>query len=147
MSTSTSDPRAAYLQHRAVLHETLCRVAATFVCHPHFLAAVHPCRLRKCRRDGVCAGVMCPSARLQERILMMQKVGWSSSSSATLPLCMVAADDEAFELFETYKNDWAQRLADNPEMRWADLVWILRALIEGKVSLVARPPSDAASTP
>lgn len=144
MPISADDHRRTYLQHRAILHETLCRIAATYLCNPRLSCALLPCRLRKCRRDRVCRGAMLPSERLQERIWMLQKVGLSSAAGITLPACMIAADDEIFSAFETCKNDWANKLAESPGFKWANFVRGLKEwLREKNPSEAALPMEDA----
>ena len=144
MSTPTNDPRARYLQHRAVLHETLSRMTATLACNPLFSSSTHPCRLRKCRRDGVCCGPMMPCSRLQERIRMLNEVGLSSTAGTTLPLCMISADDGIFEILDSRKAECAKVLAEYPQLTWADVVFRLRARIRLRRRPTAPAPPHAA---
>ena len=76
----------------AAAHELLCRLAAATVCCPR-----HWCRLRRCRRDGVCRGPLRPID--------------AQSPSLRLPPCIGDADAPPMASFRAAFGIWAKTLA------------------------------------
>lgn len=76
----------------AVAHELLCRLAAATVSCPR-----HWCRLRRCRRDGVCRGPLRPID--------------AQSPSLLLPPCIGDADAPPTASFRAAFCIWAKKLA------------------------------------
>jgi hypothetical protein len=135
---SAHDYYAIFARQRAVLHENLWRTIASYFCNPISRVVIHPCRMRKCRRDGVCCGSMVPSERLQQRIQMLRDVGLQTTAGTTLPLCVASADDSTFAALENEKRETESKVEEWSTIPWAELS------ISVKLSLRELARNDAA---
>jgi hypothetical protein len=123
---TATDFHAAYLKLSAARHEKVCRLAATYLCHPFFPTAIDLCRHRKCRRDGVCSGAMRPSAHLIAQSQLLQKHGLSSTRGTELPACLVAGGDRLFAAYEDSRKVFSNDPAQQPELFWPDFAMFFK---------------------
>jgi hypothetical protein len=93
----------------AAQHEETCRLAA-ITC----ALATGRCRIRKCRRNGVCSGPMLRSPRQDLRVRLQKEIGLSGNACATLPVCIATGDDPLFARFQRAVGIIGQMRLDHP---------------------------------
>ncbi len=124
-----------YEQMRAQLHEELCRQTATLV---HIRRKI--CRLRACRRRGICSGQMAPSPHQAGQVEAQRMLGLSGLACAQLPLCTANLDPRFYEAFKRAKEELERDMTPSPEIRW-------RAIFSAVSRRRRRPLTSAANHP
>ena len=124
-----------YEKLRAQLHEELCRQTATLV---HIRRKI--CRLRACRRRGICSGPMASSPHQAGQVGVQRMLGLTGTACAQLPICAANLDPKRYDAFKRAKEGVERSMTPSPETRW-------RSILSAVSRRRQRPLTSAADHP
>jgi hypothetical protein len=130
-----------YERFRAEQHEELCRATASI----GFLDSGF-CRLRACRRRGVCSGPMIPSAHQLWKVRAQREIGLSGKACADLPLCIANREPQHYELFKQTLQKLQQVAIDEPNLDLLRACILVAARRRAKKHLLTSRPLHPTST-